>query len=93
MIIVTEEKISWIPLFLESTELLSEASSVQSLIFSKDYFGKEESIKWAKQHGFRHKKVDEKPGTFRIRQASPSSFKRFATKVFRPGLKAVIGYK
>jgi hypothetical protein len=70
---------------------LEEASGVQSLIFSKDKFSKEQAKYWAKKHNFKSGKVDEKEGTYRLRQQNPKKFGTMRTKSFGPGIKAVIG--
>lgn len=71
---------------------LEEASNVQSLIFDKSEFSLNRAKEWAKKHGFKTG-VDEKENTYRLRQKDPGKFKRFATKAFGNGIKAVIGFK
>jgi len=71
---------------------LSESSNVQSLIFDKDHFSVDSAKAWAAKHDFNHGKVDTKENTIRLRQKSPGKFKRFATKTFGSGIKAVIGF-
>lgn len=70
---------------------LTETSNVQSLIFDKNNYSVEKAQEWAKSHGFKTG-VDEKEGTIRLRQKNPSKFKKFATKEFGKGIKAVIGF-
>lgn len=82
MFIETDQMI-WLP--------LEEASSVQSLVFSKSKFDKEEAKKWAKKHGFKSSGVDEKENTYRLRQQEPGKFAKMRTKDFGGGVKAIIG--
>ena len=63
---------------------------VQSLIFAKDTFSRGQAVRWAKGHGFKADKVDEKANTWRIRQRDPGEFETFRTITFKPGLKAVV---
>lgn len=83
MLVENENKYYWLS--------LTEVSSIQSLIFDKDKFSLERAKEWAKKHDFKTG-VDEKEGTYRLRQKSPGKFKRFATKEFGKGIKAVIGF-
>ena len=84
MLLNIEGQITWIP--------LSEASKVQSLIFDKSKYSADSAKNWASSHGFRSSKVDEKPNTIRHRQKSPLKSKRYRTKEFGKGIKAVIGF-
>lgn len=81
--ILETDKFTWLP--------LSEASTIQSLIFDKDKFSLAQAKEWAKKHDFKMG-VDEKEDTYRLRQKDPGKFKRFATKSFGNGIKAVIGF-
>lgn len=67
-----------------------ESMKVQTLLFSKDRFSRSSAVKWAKSHGFKATKVDEKENTFRLRQRPPSEFETFRTITFKPGIKAVV---
>lgn len=82
MIIENNDSIFWLP--------IEEASSVQSLIFSKEAFDKDSAKTWAKKHGFKSG-VDEKEGTYRMRQQNPKKFAIMRTKSFGKGIKAIIG--
>jgi len=68
-------------------------TEVQTLIFSKEYFNKQEAKNWAKRNDFRFGYVDEKENTFRIRQQEPEEFTENSMRTisFRDGIKAVIG--
>jgi hypothetical protein len=68
-------------------------TKIQTLIFSKEEFTKEQAIAWAKEHGFSADKVDETEDSYRIRQVDPSEFKEgsFRTITLKKGVKAVIG--
>lgn len=51
---------------------LKQASmEIQSLIFSKSDFTKDQAVKWAKDHDFRSDKVDETENSYRLRQFEP----------------------
>jgi len=69
------------------------SSEIQSLIFKKDKFSKEKAKKWAKEHGFKNSKVDEKEETFRLRQKNPGQYKTMRTFDMKDGVKAVVGIK
>jgi len=80
-----------LPFELRVTEGGSRSSmKVQTLIFSKDRFSRKDAMKWAKAHGFKAAKVDEKENTFRLRQRDPDQFGTFRTITFKPGIKAVV---
>jgi HK97 family phage prohead protease len=74
-------------------ELTKESMVIQSLIFVKEMFTKEEAIKWAKDHGFKFEGVDETEDSYRIRQENPEDFKpnSFRTIDITKGVQAVIG--
>jgi len=77
----------------ELDKLQREPTEVQSLIFSKEKFTREEAVAWAKEHDFSSSKVDEKEETFRLRQREPSEFKEdsFRTIDLTEGVQAIIG--
>jgi len=68
-------------------------TEVQTLVFDRAYFTPDTAKKWANKHGFKSKKVDQKPNALRIRQHDPANFmpELFRTIYFRPGVKAVVG--
>lgn len=65
---------------------------VQTVILPKSGFTKRQAEAWAKKHGFKVTYVDVKSGSYRIRQASPASFRRFASKKLPNGVVIVNGY-
>lgn len=71
-----------------------EATEIQTLIFSQNWYSTPFAVKWAKEHGFKYGKVDVEKGTVRIRQKDPSEFKpkSFRTIEITNGVKAVIGH-
>jgi len=73
-----------------SEEVDPKSMKVQTLIFAKSHFSRSSAKKWAKSHGFKASKVDEKENTFRLRQKPPSKFETFRTITFKPGIKAVV---
>jgi hypothetical protein len=53
-------------------------STIQSIIFSKNYFNKAQVKRYIDSHGFHtYYGIDEKKRTYRVRQQPPSLFKRF----------------
>ncbi len=75
------------------SELVEQNTVVQTLIFDKAMFSKQEAIDWAKGHDFRADKVDETEDSYRLRQREPSEFdeESFRTIDITDGVKAVIG--
>ena len=69
------------------------SSEVQSLMFDRSVFSKPEAVQWATQHGFGAPKVHLTPNLIRLRQVSPTRFKRssFRTISMSEGVKAVVG--
>jgi hypothetical protein len=70
-----------------------EPTTIQTLIFSKEIFSREEAVAWAKEHDFHANKVDETENTFRLRQREPNEFQEgsFRTIELTDGVQAVIG--
>jgi len=72
-----------------------ESTKVQTLIFDKKKFSKEQVKAWIGSHEQYHmlKAIDETEGTFRVRQEEPSKFKKgsFRTITLKSGIQAVIG--
>lgn len=66
-------------------------SVVQTLIFSKDEFTREQALSWARRHRFRASKVDVTSGSYRIRQTSPARVRMKGTITMTRGIKAVVG--
>lgn len=71
-----------------------EPTEIQTLIFSQNWYSRPFAVKWAKEHGFRHSKVDVERGTVRLRQKDPGEFKAgsFRTIELTTGVRAVIGH-
>jgi hypothetical protein len=77
--------------------IIMEHYKIQSIIFSKDHFTKEQAIDWIVQHGYKNKKIDEKPNTYRFRQLTPryvknQGYKKFITKKLNSGIDLIIAY-
>lgn len=71
-----------------------DPSTIQTLIFSKDKFNKEQAEAWAKKHDMPGIKTpDETDESYRFRQAAPGDFDEdtFKTIDLAPGIKAVVG--
>lgn len=68
---------------------------LQTLLFDRDEFTREEARAWAKRHGFRYGKVHTGKTVHRIRQEDPARFKRgaehWATFPLRRGVQGVGG--
>lgn len=64
---------------------------LQSLIFSKDYYGLKRAQRWITMHGLKGTVVEEKPNTIRFRQEDPSTFSKnsFRTVAITQGLSGV----
>ncbi len=73
--------------------LVQKQTDVQSVVLSKDRFKTATAAKqWAREHGFKTSKIDEKANTFRFRQFEPSLCKAgtFRNKKITEGVVAVI---
>lgn len=70
-------------------------TSVQTILFNKKAFSKDEAKKWLNEHDYKFSKVDEKPKVWRFRQEKPSAFRpnSFRTIKFSPEVSAIIGCK
>lgn len=85
----------WTNIFKDQYKLTRriKATEIQTLIFSKEKFNREQAVKWAKDHDFKSDSVDETSTSFRLRQKEPSDFQdgSFRTIDITDGVKAVIG--
>lgn len=68
------------------------ASEVQSLVFDKEIFDRQQAENWATSHGFIADKIDDTDFSYRIRQKPPEAFTRFRSKEIANGVTAVIGF-
>lgn len=81
--------------FMESVGLVEKADNkpssmqIQSLIFDKSKFSKEQAQAWAKEHHYATE-VDETGSSYRLRQLDPAKFKTMRTISLKPGLSAVV---
>jgi hypothetical protein len=66
---------------------------IQTLLFDRDEFTRNEARDWAKAHGFRYGKVHTTATVHRLRQEDPALYRRgtFATFPLRPYVQAVAG--
>jgi hypothetical protein len=73
--------------------LAQDSTEVQTLIFSKSDFTKDEVLAWAKDHKLGADKIDETEDSYRVRQKDPNDFEpdSFRTIDITKGVKAVIG--
>lgn len=73
--------------------LAQDSTDVQTLIFSKSDFNKDEAIAWAKDHKFIADKIDETSDSLRLRQKDPNDFEpdSFRTIDITKGVQAVVG--
>ena len=71
---------------------LKETSEVQSIVFNKSLFSKNEAIVWLKTHEYKYGGVDEKENSWRFRQEDPEKYKRIISKKIDRGIVLVIGY-
>jgi len=67
-------------------------TEIQTLIFHKSAFNKQQSRMWAKDHDFKYGKITEYKDSYRIRQNNPDSYVKnsFRTISLKSGVKAVI---
>lgn len=73
---------------------------IQSLVFDKKIFSKDEAVEWAKSRNFKFEKVDTKENTLRLRQLDPNEFdkggfgegQQFRSVVITKGVTATIGF-
>lgn len=91
-----ENEIKSQPEFNELIELILKASDsmvMQTLIFDKQKFTKDQAIAWCKDHDMRYDKVDETDNSFRLRQRDPGDFEdgSFRTVSIADGIKVVMG--
>jgi hypothetical protein len=63
--------------------------SVQTLIFDKKEYSRNEALLWARLHGFKHYTSRETADTFRIRQFEPKRMKVLGTFSLTKGIKAL----
>ncbi len=69
-------------------------SSVQSIIFNKNYWSLPQIKQWLRYHRFRPiKKVHETKNFYRYRLQNPSNFSRFITKKLPDNIELIIGYR
>jgi hypothetical protein len=68
-----------------------DSSRVQSLLFPKSDWTKEQARTWLREHGYKSRKVDETEKYYRFRQEDPDHFSVLRTKKFGNHIKAVIG--
>jgi hypothetical protein len=64
---------------------------VQSLMFPRDKWTKEEARAWLKEHGYKSKRVDETDTYWHFRQESPDNFEIIRSKPFGEAIMARVG--
>jgi hypothetical protein len=74
----------------EALELLkreaeTDSFKLQSLIFPKEHWSRDEAVDWATSHDYSADKVDETEQSYRIRQREPAGFERLRTICLMPG--------
>jgi HK97 family phage prohead protease len=76
-------------------EIQKQSTEIQTIIFEKESFSKEDAIKWLKDHDFKYDDIVEKDTTFHFRQQDPELFdpESFRTIEITKGIKAIIGKK
>jgi hypothetical protein len=68
------------------------ATKVQTIILKKSRFDTARAArKWARDNGFKARKVDETGESYRLRQREPGKFTALRTKTLTGGVKAVVG--
>ena len=71
---------------------------VQSILFNKDHFTKDQAIKWIRDNGYLNKKIDEKPNMYRFRQLTPryvknQGYSKFVTKKLPNSVELILAYR
>jgi len=63
------------------------STTVQTVIFDKKVFTKEQTVAWLKKNKLKSAKVDETENSFRFRQRDPGDFQDKSFKTITPGAK------
>lgn len=79
----------------------SKGSQVQSVLFPRGDWTKDQAYKWLADHAYKAYKLDKTDKYFRFRQSDPEKYDRFITKKITPSsgkkkddyIKIVIGYR
>jgi hypothetical protein len=69
------------------------STKIQSLVFSKEKFTRDQAVQWCKDHKFKAAPVLETENAYRIRQKPSGSFSKIRTIQLNPGVSATIGIK
>ena len=79
---------------------MSKSYKVQSVLFSRDHFTKNQAIKWLEENGYQNKKIDISKNYMRFRQVDPDYMRRLGFTEYHnkklgqdSGIELVIGYK
>ena len=68
-------------------------SAIQSLVFSKEYFNKQQAENWITKQKYKPiKHVHETPLTYRFRLKEPNDKYDYRMKKLKTGVKAVVGF-
>lgn len=67
-------------------------SDVQSILLDKEYFTRDEAIRFVRNHGFYTSKIDETDRYYRFRQRDPERYSKLRTKQIKPGVKFIFGF-
>lgn len=65
-------------------------SAIQSLVFKKDRFTAAQAQAWAEVMGYEYRDVDEKTGTWRIRQFEPDRDYTYKSRRLAKGVIGVV---
>jgi len=65
---------------------------IQSVLFDRNLWSKEQAIKYLELHHFMDNGVDETENEYRYRQVEPDSSKRYFTKTLKHGVQYIIMY-
>jgi hypothetical protein len=83
---------------INKQESLERHQDLQSLIFSKESFSREQALEWVKTNKYRSDKIDETETSFRFRQRDPGDFEEGSFRTVpwprdeaREGIKAIVG--
>jgi len=69
---------------------IGPGKEIQTLIFPKSKFTRQQALSWAKKHGFKHYTSNIDPNTIRVRQFPPNLIKKtLGTFEVDKGIKAL----
>jgi hypothetical protein len=62
---------------------------IQSVLFDKNKYSRQQAIQWLEDHGFQHYKIDVTKRYYRFRQFNPNYKHRYRIKTITKGIKFI----